>query len=154
MLSASIASNLWWRIPLLDFFFVVTYLVAGIAIQPWIASFYRGRPIPSLGQLVILQFGRGLFDISCVLPIFYRWAHTRKKATLVFSCVFTVLCGWGPLLLPNQFLPDSIRFAHGVEMGASGIAFGVVAATLLLKPARPESLEDRPRHRDKVNSVA
>jgi hypothetical protein len=130
------APRLWWRIPVLAFMFFVVYLIAGIAIHPWIAAFYQNRPLPSLGQLFFFQFFRGLLDISCIFPLLQRWIDSRQRAAWILACVFTVLCGWGPLLLPNHFLPGPIRFAHGVEMGGSGIAFGIVAAMLLLKPNR------------------
>jgi hypothetical protein len=130
------APRLWLRIPVLAFLFFVFYFAAGLAIHPWIAAFYQNRPLPSLGQLFLLQFFRGLLDISCIFPLLRRWIESRQRAAWMSACVFTVLCGWGPLLLPNQFLPTPIRFAHGVEMGGSGIAFGIVAAMLLLKPKR------------------
>jgi hypothetical protein len=128
------APNLWWRIPLLDFLFFVIYLAGGIAIQPWIMSFYQNRALPSLGQLFALQLCRGLLDIACIFPLLYRWNQSRRRAAWLSACIFTVLCGWGPLLLPNRFMPGPIRFAHGVEMGGSGILFGIVTAMLLLKP--------------------
>lgn len=115
------AAHLWWRIPLLALLFFAIYLSAGIAINPWIKSFYQNRPLPSLGQLAALQFCRGLLDVACIFPLLRRWAYSRQRAAWLSVCVFTVLCGWGPLLLPNRFLPAPIRLAHSVEMGASGI---------------------------------
>jgi hypothetical protein len=120
--------------------FFVFYMAAGMAIRPWIISFYQNRQLPSLGQLATLQFCRGLLDTACIFPLLRRWACSRQRAAWVSACIFVVLCGWGPLLLPNRFLPGEIRFAHGVEMGAGGIAFGIVTVWLLLKPvvAAPE----------------
>jgi hypothetical protein len=124
-----------WRIPVLAFAFFVIYLAAGIAIHPWIASFYAHRHLPTLTQLLRLQLCRGVLDLSCIYPVYRLWRKSRTRAVWVSACVFTVLCGWGPLLLPNQFLPGPIRLAHAVEMGASGIVFGIITALLLLKPA-------------------
>lgn len=135
------AAHLWWRIPLLALLFFLVYLGAGIAINPWIKSFYQNRPLPSLEQLAALQFCRGLLDIACIFPLLRRWAYSRQRAAWLSVCVFTVLCGWGPLLLPNRFLPAPIRLAHSIEMGASGIAFGVVTTMLLLKPVSAKSAE-------------
>lgn len=136
-----IAPRLWWRIPLLAFLFFVIYLSAGIAIHPWIKSFYQNRPLPSLGQLAAVQFCRGLLDLACIFPLLRRLVYSRQGAVWLSACVFTVLCGWGPLLLPNRFLPASIRLAHSFEMGASGIAFGIITALLLLKPVSSASAE-------------
>jgi hypothetical protein len=124
-----------WRIPVLAFAFFVIYLAAGIAIHPWIASFYAHRHLPTLTQLLRLQLCRGALDLSCIYPVYRVWRKSRTRAVWVSACVLTVLCGWGPLLLPNQFLPGPIRLAHAVEMGASGIVFGIITAFLLLKPA-------------------
>ncbi len=144
------APHLWWRIPLLALFFFVIYLSAGIAINPWIKSFYQHRPLPSLGQLAALQFCRGLLDVACIFPLLRRWAYARDRAVWLSACVFAVLCGWGPLLLPNRFLPGVIRVAHGVEMGASGMAFGVITAMLLLKPVSSALLQMSPRDRQRL----
>ncbi len=124
-----------WRIPVLAFAFFVIYLAAGIAIHPWIASFYAQRHLPTLTQLLRLQVCRGILDLSCIYPVYRQWWKSRTRAVWVSACIFTVLCGWGPLLLPNQFLPGPVRLAHAVEMGASGILFGIITALLLLKPA-------------------
>ncbi len=129
-----------WRFPLLAFAFLVTYLAAGIAIQPWIMSFYAGRFLPSTGELVPLILFRGLLDVACVYPWVRQWVLTRGKAALVSAYGFTVLCGWGPLLLPSHLIPPAIRAAHAVEMASSGIVFGALVAWLLVAPAS-ESVE-------------
>ena len=144
------APHLWWRIPLLALLFFVIYLSAGIAINPWIKSFYQNRPLPSLGQLAALQFCRGLLDLACIFPLLRRWAYSRQRAVWLSACVFTVLCGWGPLLLPNRFLPTPIRLAHSFEMGASGIAFGIITAMLLLRPVPATTAEIARPDRDRL----
>ncbi len=125
-----------WRFPLLAFAFLVTYLAAGLAIQPWIMSFYAGRFLPSMTELVPLILFRGLLDVTCVYPWLRQWVLTRGKAALVSACAFTVLCGWGPLLLPNRFMPSAVQAAHALEMASSGIIFGAITAWLLLAPVR------------------
>jgi hypothetical protein len=144
------AAHLWWRFPLLALLFFVIYLSAGIAINPWIKSFYKNRPLPSLEQLAALQFCRGLLDVACIFPLLRRWAYSRQRAAWLSVCVFTVLCGLGPLLLPNRFLPAPIRLAHSVEMGASGIAFGIITTMLLLKPVSAISAEIPRPGRDRL----
>jgi hypothetical protein len=94
-----------WRIPVLAFAFFVIYLAAGIAIHPWIADFYAHRHLPTLTQLLRLQLCRGVLDLSCIYPMYWQWRKSRIRAVWVSACVFTVLCGWAPLLLPSQFCP-------------------------------------------------
>jgi hypothetical protein len=134
---ATLATGAWWRILLLAFAFFFIYLAAGIAIHPWIASFYAHRQLPTLTQLLRLQLCRGVLDLAFIYPVYRQWRKSRSLAAWMSACVFTVLCGWGPLLLPNQFMPGSIRLAHAAEMGVSGIAFGIITATVLLKTAVP-----------------
>jgi hypothetical protein len=131
-----IASGLWWRVLLLVVVFIFVYVVAGAVVYPWISAFYQGRPLPTLPQLVNLQVFRGLFDLACVYPWLRLYSGTRGKAAPLLMAIFTVLCGWGPLLLPNTFLPPQIRFAHAMEMGGSNLLFGAVVAWVLFKPAR------------------
>lgn len=130
-----VAAGVAWRIPLLAFGFFVIYIAAWIAIQPWIMSFYAHRPLPSLQQLLVLQLCRGLLDIACIYPWYRQWMKGRGRAAWLSAYAFAALCGWGPLLLPNRYIPGSIRIAHAVEMGAAGILFGVLTAFLLLKPS-------------------
>jgi hypothetical protein len=132
----ALATGVWWRVPVLALAFAVIYLAAGAAIYHWVAGFYIHRYLPTLTQLIRLQFGRGLLDLACIYPAFWQWRKSRKLAVWVSAGVFTVLCGWAPLLIPNQFMPASIRLAHAVEMGASGIVFGKITATVLLKQSK------------------
>ncbi len=135
--AVELAGNAWWRIPVLAIVFFLIYLVAGMAIYHWVASFYAHRQLPGLTQLLRLQLCRGVLDIAMIYPVYRVWGQSRARAVWVSACVFTVLCGWGPLLLPNQFMPGSIRLAHAAEMGGSGIVFGITAAFLLLKRRKP-----------------
>ena len=129
-----LAPGAWWRIPVLALAFFVIYLAAGIAIHPWIAAFYAHRQLPALPQLLRLQLCRGALDISFVYPIYRRWGQSRRAAAWVSACMFPILCGWGPLLLPNPFLPGAIRLAHAAEMGVQSASWrgqGTSLATTL-----------------------
>ena len=132
----ALAKGLVWRVPMLALSFFVLYIAAGLAIQPWIMSFYAHRPLPSLHQLLLLQICRGVLDVSCIYPWYRQWAGSRMHAAWLSAYAFAALCGWGPLLLPNRYLPAPIRAAHAVEMGAAGIALGLLAAYVLLRPRR------------------
>lgn len=136
MRAVTLARGIWWRVPLLAFAFFFIYCAAGAAIYRWVASFYAHQQLPTLIELLRLQLCRGVLDLACIYPVFRQWRQSRKRALWMSACVFTVLCGWAPLLLPNQFMPGPIRLAHAVEMGASGIVFGMLAAAALLKRVR------------------
>ena len=59
-----------WRIPLLALAFFVIYIAAGIAIQPWIMSFYAHRPLP---------VSAGVADA----PVLSRAARYRMRVPVV-----------------------------------------------------------------------
>jgi len=139
MRAVTLARGIWWRVPVLAFAFFVIYCAAGAAIYPWVASFYAHQQLPTLTELLRLQICRGVLDLACIYPVFSQWRRSRGRALWMSACVFTVLCGWAPLLLPNQFMPGPIRLAHAMEMGASGIVFGMLAAVVLLKQVRSTS---------------
>jgi hypothetical protein len=128
----------WWRIPLLCVAFFVIYFIAGLFVYPFVKAFYAGKPLPNLLSLSLLQLGRGLLDTTCFYPWLLRANGSRARIGAVSAGIFVILCSWGPLLLPNPYLPGPIRFAHSLEMGASGIAFGFLAAWLLLRRTQAE----------------
>jgi hypothetical protein len=106
MQPAALAAGAWWRVPVLAFAFFIIYLAAGIAIHPWIASFYSHQQLPTLTQLLRLQLCRGILDLACIYPVFWQWSKSRKRAVWVSACVFTVLCGWAPFCSRTGSCPD------------------------------------------------
>src|ERR1700730_16747097 len=47
---------------------------------------------------------------------------------------FTFLSGVAPLLMPNPFFPDSVRWVHFCEVTSENFVFGVIVAWLWGKP--------------------
>lgn len=122
--------------------YFVVYLIAGIAVNPFIKEFYAGKSLPSLGELFGIQFLRGLLYIVIALPFIGQMAGRRMSAGVVLGLCYSVLGGIAPLLLPNVFMPAQIRFAHSIEVGISNFVFGLAIGCLLVKPRTAEKRLD------------
>ncbi|MDQ2840482.1 MAG: hypothetical protein M3Y72_05475 [Acidobacteriota bacterium] len=121
-----------WKLVMGACIYFVLYFVAGIAVHPFIKSFYSDQWLPSLGELCAIQFFRGLLYIAIALPFIRRMTGRRLHAGLVLGLCFSVLGGIAPLLLPNPYMPVPIQIAHSIEVGISNFIYGLVVAYLLV----------------------
>jgi hypothetical protein len=121
-----------WRFATAACVYFVLYSVAGIAVHPFIKTFYAGRWLPSLGELFVIQFLRGLLYIAVALPFLRRMAGRRLHAGVVLGLCFSVLGGIAPLLLPNAYMPVPILIAHSIEVGVSNFLYGLAVAWLVV----------------------
>jgi hypothetical protein len=55
--------------------------------------------------------------------------------------VFTLLSGVAPLLMPNPYFPDSVRFMHLCEVTSSNFIFATIVAWLWGQPATKPAQE-------------
>jgi len=121
-----------WRFATAACVYFVLYSVAGIAVHPFIKTFYAARWLPSLGELFVIQFLRGLLYIAVAFPFLRRMAGRRLYAGVVLGLCFSVLGGIAPLLLPNAYMPIPIRIAHSIEVGVSNFIYGPAVAWLVV----------------------
>jgi len=113
-----------------DASYVLLYLTAGAIVFPWIHDFYATQHLPPMSQLVPLQlFVRGPVQVSICLVLTIMIHRSSRLSALWVGLVFAVLSS-AALLLPNPFLPASVRWAHLVEVGSSSLVFGFVVASL------------------------
>jgi hypothetical protein len=118
-----------------DLAYVVFYIVAGLAISPLIMDFYRSRPMPDPGFVVLMQLVvRGPVLMGIVLLVTRATGAGRVKGALESGVVLSVLGGVAPLLIPNPWMPDAIRFAHLGEVGVSNFLYGLLVGWLLAAP--------------------
>jgi hypothetical protein len=124
-----------WKFVVCDFSYFALYIIAGTIIFPYIKDFYATQTIPSPGVLVGLQLlVRGpLFVVLCLL--FTRMLGLpRLSGGFVVGLLFTLLSGVAPLLMPNPYFPDSVRWMHFMEVTSSNFVFGAIVAWLWGKP--------------------
>ena len=118
--------------------YVITYFVAGMLIYPYIQSFYSQRPLPSPLPLIALQFCvRGPIFTGSILLFAWMIAASRWTTPLACGAMLAVVAGVAPLLVPNPFFPDAIRYAHMIEVTSSNFVFGALAAMIVTTGAGP-----------------
>jgi hypothetical protein len=124
-----------WKLVTCDLTYLVLYLAAGVLIFPYVKSFYASQALPSTTTIVGLQLlVRGpLFILLCLL-LTRMLGMPRRSGALAVGLLFTVLSGMAPLLMPNPYFPDSVRWAHFAEVVSENFIFGVMVAWLWGQP--------------------
>jgi hypothetical protein len=116
-----------WRFAFCSAAYVFLYFLAGLIIIPYVRDFYATQHIPSMGQIVLLQFFfRGpVFVLVCLL-LLRMLRLPRLSGALAVGLAFTILSGVATLIVPNPFFPDSVRWFHFREVTSSNFVFGCV----------------------------
>ena len=107
--------------------YVMLYISAGMIVIPYVRDFYATQHIPSMGQIVLLQFFiRGpVFVLVCLL-LLRMFRLSGLSGALAVGLSFTLLSGVATLIITNPFFPDSIRWFHFCEVTSSNFLFGCV----------------------------
>jgi hypothetical protein len=107
--------------------YVFLYYLAGFIIFPYVRDFYATQRLPGVGEIVAMQFLlRGpIFLMVCLLLLrMFRLPHLA--GALAVGLAFTVLSGVAPLIVPNPFFPDAVRWVHFGEVTSSNFVFGCI----------------------------
>jgi hypothetical protein len=128
------ASLSWWRVGVCVLAYIVLYFTAGTMAYPYLRDFYEARPMPAQSTVASLQVFRGLVFCGIVALIVRQVRARRLGAAVIAGLALSVLGGIAPLLIPNPYLPDHIRYAHLPEVGVSNFLFGLLAGWLLGAP--------------------
>lgn len=119
-----------WKFLASDVAYLVLYIIAGAAIFPLVRPFYAGH-MPSLGRIAVVQLLiRGPVLVCLCLLLVRMLGLPRVSGALAVGAVLSILNGVAPLLLPNPYLPDAVRWVHLGEIGSSNFLFGVFVAWL------------------------
>jgi hypothetical protein len=129
----------WWRVAACDGLYIGLYFAAGTLAWPYLRAFYEARPMPGTAAVVAMQVVRGLWFAAIVFLIVRQVRTSRGRAALAAALAFGILGGVAPLLIPNPYLPDAVRWAHLPETGVSNFLFGLAAGWLLSPPAAERS---------------
>lgn len=120
-----------WKFAVSDVAYLVLYLTAGTIIFPYVKDFYATQYLPPMSALAALQLGiRGPIFILLCLFLARMLGLPRLRGALAVGAVFTLLSGVAPLLIPNPYFPDIVRWAHFCEVTSSNFVFGAVVAWL------------------------
>src|SRR5579875_795987 len=125
------------RIVLGDVLYVVCYVVAGLAVSPFVRDFYAGIKMPSPLSILAMEVLRGLVYVAAGLAVTSGMKGERGNSAVALGLSFPVLAGVAPLLLHNPYMPDYVRLAHGFEIGISNLAYGALLGYILTRKAAP-----------------
>jgi len=135
-----------WKVAVLAAAYVLLYFTFGYFIawqNPTLREYYGGVDeggfLVHMGTVVRdtpwmfpFQVLRGLFWIAIALPLVRMmrggWQETAVAVGLVFAVLMT-----GQLLLPNPYMPDTVRMTHLVETASSNFLFGLLVGWLLTR---------------------
>ncbi|MFI5183788.1 MAG: hypothetical protein ACHQNV_05285 [Vicinamibacteria bacterium] len=119
------------RIAACDIGYVVAYMTAGLLVWPFVQGFYLARPMPDPRAVPVMAMFRGLVFTGIVGLLVRQLAVRRMAVGLLVGATLSVIGGVVPLMVPNPYMPDAIRFPHMIEVGVSNFLWGLGAALLL-----------------------
>lgn len=137
-----------WKLGVLVLAYLVLYFTFGYFIA-WqnqaVREYYGGGELQGffthmLGVLrnqtglVLLQLLRGLMWIALALPVIRMLQGARWEIALAVALLFAVVMN-AQLLLPNPYMPETVRMTHLLETATSNFIFGSFTAWLLTKPS-------------------
>ncbi len=139
--NSTISSKKEWALKLaaIALSYIVLYVVAGslIAFQnPALPEYYGNiiQKMSEVGLLMLLFQGiRALIFAGAVYPIINFMKGPWWKVGLAVSMLFAFLMA-GAMLIPNAFMPDSVRFSHFLELFTENFIFGWIVVWLLHRP--------------------
>jgi hypothetical protein len=120
-----------WKFALCDLTYLFLYFAAGTIIFPYVKDFYATQHLPAMGRIVALQlFVRGPLFVLLALALTRMLGLPRMSGALAVGVVFALLTGVAPLLMPNPYFPDAVRWVHFAEVTSENFVFAVVVAWL------------------------
>lgn len=120
-----------WRFVLSDLTYIVLYFTVGAIIFPYVKSFYATQQLPPIGAIAGMQLlVRGPVFVLVCLALTRMLGLSRIQGALAVGMVFTLMSGVAPLLIPNPYFPDAVRWVHFCEVVSENFIFGAVVAGL------------------------
>jgi len=124
-----------WRFALSDVAYVLLYLIAGTIIFPFVQEYYSTQTVPPLGMIIVLQMAlRGPIFVGICLVLIRLLGLSRANGAVAVGLAFTLLSGVAPLIFPNPYFPDAVRWVHLCEVTGSNFIFGALVGWFWGKP--------------------
>jgi hypothetical protein len=136
--SSTAGAGSWaWRLVVADLLYLACYFGAGSVIYPWVREFYESRNLPGQSLIAAVQLCcRGPIFIALIALLLRTTLGERREKAILVGAMLSLLGGVAPLLIPNPYFPDVVRWAHFFEVGISNFIYGAAAAWLLTPPPR------------------
>ncbi|HVD77748.1 MAG TPA: hypothetical protein VNH43_09065, partial [Vicinamibacteria bacterium] len=125
--------------------YVALYFLAGYFIayrNPDVVAYYDDANVGSFAAqmlkvwrtapwLFALQVLRGVLWVACVIPFIVSFRGRPWELPLLVGCAFSV---WLVMLLvPNPYMPESVRMSHLVETASSNFVFGCIVGASFVR---------------------
>jgi hypothetical protein len=124
-----------WKFVLSDFSYLAFYIIAGMVVFPYVKAFYATQVLPTWPTILTLELlVRGPVLVVLCLLMVRMLGLPRLSGALAVGAIFTLLTGVVPLMMPNPYFPDAVRWAHFCEVTSSNFVFGAVVAWLWGRP--------------------
>jgi hypothetical protein len=122
--------------------YLVLYFVFGLIIYPYVHEFYAQKILPGPLAIIAMQLlVRGPIFVAIVLLVVRMVRGTPATRALLAALVMSVVGGVAPLMVPNPFMPDAVRFVHFFEVVTENFIFGWVTGWLFApRPIVPKRL--------------
>jgi hypothetical protein len=124
--------------------FPAIYLVFGMAVRPFIESYYTGGElglrVPGWGELLVVLFVRSFLFLLACAPVLIAWRGPPRRLAIALGAALFVVVG-GVQMLQSYWLPGPMRLVHGLEIMADSFAYAT-AMVLLLAPGSHEAMRD------------
>ncbi|WP_202319024.1 hypothetical protein [Archaeoglobus neptunius] len=122
-----------WKLTLIVVIYVILYISFGMFVFKPLAGnafqkYYAGLQLPV--WILPFQMVRAMIWTALALPIIQMMRGEWWEAGMAVALLFSVLMG-SLLLLPNPYMPHTIRIAHFVEVSSSNFIFGWIVVWLL-----------------------
>ena len=136
--------------------YVALYFLAGYFIayrNPDVVAYYDDANVGSFAAqmlkvwrtapwLFALQVLRGILWVTCVIPFIVSFRGRPWELPLLVGCAFSV---WLVMLLvPNPYMPESVRMSHLVETASSNFVFGCIVGASFARPRERRSFAAAP----------
>lgn len=136
-----------WKLAVIAVVYVILYFTFGYFVawkNPAVREYYNGSDpggfLTQMGTvvrdtpwLIPFQILRSMLWTLLALPVIRSMRGSWQEAALSVGFLFAVLMS-ALLLLPNPYMPESVRMSHLVETASSDFIFGVFIGWLLTGP--------------------
>ena len=120
-----------WKYAVSTVSYLFLYYLAGSIIFPFVRDYYATQTLPSGRTVIALQLlVRGPVLVALCLLLLRMVGMTRWVSALAVGLIFTMVTGVAPLLIPNPFFPDAVRWVHFGEVVSENFVFGAFVGWL------------------------
>lgn len=127
-----------WRFAAGAVSYLCLYYLAGLIVYnnfPQLPAFYQAQGTPPAAQIAGMQLlVRGPVFVALCILLTAMVRPSRARGVLAVGLAFTLLSGVAPLLMPNPFMPDAVRWVHFGEVGTSNFVLGAIVGWLWSRP--------------------